>query len=192
MTTAAQPTVTDGFPYRRWSVTSSTPSASNQPSLIARLSRGYFGWLVGTVLGVTAGLLTEEALRTAPTVWAVVMVGVFLAACAIGAVLARLLYVALGRRMRQHQLRSERQSFRLQLLESLRSPAVIDVLKAAGTSALVAIMLTSAEFNLAQASVLVPVIALMAVFAVAILVLEIWLDPELRIPLPRLRRRSDR
>ncbi|MDE0652417.1 MAG: hypothetical protein OXI26_02030 [bacterium] len=120
------------------------------------------------------------------------MVGVFLAACAAGAVLARLLYVALGRRMRQHQLRSERQSFRLQLLESLRSPAVIDVLKAAGTSALVAIMLTSAEFNLAQASVLVPVIALMAVFAVTILVLEICLDPELHNPLPRLRRRGDR
>ena len=173
--------------YRRWSVTSSTPS-----SLIAQHSRGYFGWLVGTILGVTAAFLTEEALRTAPTGWAVAMVGVFLAVCAVGVVLARFLYVALARRMRRHRGTSERRSFRLQLLESLRSPAVVDVMKAAGTSALVAIMLTSAEFNLSQVSVVVPVIGLLAALSVTILVLEIWLDPELRVPLPKARRRSER
>ena len=120
------------------------------------------------------------------------MVGVFLAVCAVGVVLARFLYVALVRRIRRHPGTSERRSFRLQLLESLRSSTVVDVLKAAGTSALVAITLTSAEFNLSQVSVVVPVLALIGAFGMAIFVLEIWLDPELRIPLPRLRRRSER
>lgn len=166
--------------------------SSNPSSLIARLSRGYFGWLVGTVLGVAAGLAAEEALRTAPIGWAVAMVGVFLVVCAVGAVLARLLYVALVRRMRRHLDTSERRSFRRQLLESLRSPTVVDVLKAAGTSALVAITLTSAEFNLSQAAVLVSVLALIGVFGVAIIVLEIWLDRKLRIPLPRSSRCADR
>ena len=120
------------------------------------------------------------------------MVGVFLAVCAVGVVLARFLYVALARRMRRHRGTSERRSFRLQLLESLRSPAVVDVMKAAGTSALVAIMLTSAEFNLSQVSVVVPVIGLLAALSMTILVLEIWLEPEIRVSLPRPRRRSER
>ena len=171
-------------------MTSPTPSASNPPSLIARLSRGYFGWLVGTILGVAAGLLTEEALRTVPIRWAVAIVGMFLAVSAIGAVLARLSYVALVQRMRRHSDTSACQSFRIQLLESLRSPTVTDVLKAAGTSVLVAITLASAEFNLSQAAVLVSVLALIGVFGMTIIFLEIWLDRGLRIPL-RSSRRAD-
>lgn len=153
-------------------------------SLVARFSRGCFGWLVGTVLGVCAGVVAEEALRTAPINWAVAMVGVFLAVCAVGAVLVRLLWVALVRRtQRRLSSGSGRRSFRLQLLESFRSPAVVDVLKAAGTSALVVIALVPAEFDLPQVSVLVPVLSLLAALGATILILETWLDPELSIPL---------
>ncbi|MYI06403.1 MAG: hypothetical protein F4059_03530 [Gemmatimonadetes bacterium] len=109
---------------------------------------------------------------------------------AIGAVLARLSYVALVQRMRRHSDTSACQSFRIQLLESLRSPTVTDVLKAAGTSVLVAITLASAEFNLSQAAVLVSVLALIGVFGMTIIFLEIWLDRGLRIPL-RSSRRAD-
>jgi len=56
-------------------------------SLVAQFSRGYFGWLVGTVLGVGAGVAAEEALRTAPINRAVAMVGVFLAVCAAATLL---------------------------------------------------------------------------------------------------------
>ena len=162
-------------------------------SLIARLQRGYSGWLVGTILGINFGPLSGE---TSPGLarigWAVAMVGLFLAVCAISAVLARLLCVVLVRRMRRHTGISERRSFGLQLLESLRSSTVVGVLKAPGPAALVATMLTLAEFNLSQMAVLVPVITLLAALSITIIVLELWLEPELHNSLPNLRRRGDR
>ena len=161
-------------------------------SLIARLQRGYLGWLVGTILGISFGPLSGETLRTARIGWAVAMVGLFLAVCAISAVLARLLCVVLVRRMRRHTGISERRSFGLQLLESLRSSTVVGVLKAPGPAALVATMLTLAEFNLSQMAVLVPVITLLAALSITIIVLELWLEPELHNSLPNLRRRGDR
>jgi len=118
---------------------------------------------------------------------------VFLAVCAVGAVLVRLLWVALVRRTQRRLCSgSGRRSFRLQLLESFRSPAVVDVLKAAGTSALVVIALVPAEFDLPQVSVLVPVLSLLAALGATILILETWLDPELSIPLRWRPRRVDR
>jgi len=41
--------------------------------------------------------------------------------------------------------------------------------------------------NLSQSAVIVPVLALVGAPGAMILVLEVWLDPELRIPLPRPR-----
>ena len=64
-------------------------------------------------------------------------------------------------------------SLRLQLLGSLRSPTVVDVLKAVGTSALVAIMLTSVEINASPLAVVVPVLALIGALTVTVVVLEV-------------------
>ena len=147
---------------------------------------------MGTLLGVSAGFVGEGALRAAPTGWAVAMIGLFLVVCAAAVVLGRLLYVVLARWMRRRAGGSDRVSFRLQLRASLRSPTVVDVLKAVGTSALVAITLTSVEINPSPLPVVVPVLALIGALTVTIVVLEIWLDPELRIPLPKPRRRRDR
>ena len=182
------------FAYPLSSVTSSTrsASASSLSSLVAQLSRGYFGWLAGTILGVAVGLGAEGTIRAVPIGWAVAMVGLFLAVCAVGVVAARLLGVALVRRMQRRPGTSEHRSFRLQVRESLRAPIVIEVLKAVGTSALVAITLTSSEVNLSQVAVLLTVVALLVAFIVAILVLEIWVDPELSTRLPRPRRRAER
>jgi len=172
---------------------SSSPSDPSWHSLVAQFSRGYFGWPAGTVLGVGAGVVAEGALRTAPINWAVGTVGVCLAVSGVSVVLVRLLWVALLRRMRQHfSGASDRRSFRPQILESFRSPAVVDVLKAAGTSALVVIALVPAEFDLPQVSVLVPVRSLLATLGATLLILETWLDPELSIPLRWPRRRVAR